>query len=179
MNNDLNKYSLNFSFNSSQIFSIFGLYIFSLGSTLLGFGLYLLLESFGTVDRNYINWSGQGLFWTMITLCIGIFLLFIPIEFFRNYKLINRSFNELLTNIISVIAVSLIFLILSQIALGDENIIFNQYQVISRSVSFSGFITIPLILFVIHNFGRNFQVLNKYSYSVILFIWILSNQIFL
>jgi len=50
---------------------------------------------------------------------------------------------------------------------------------ISRSVSFSGFITIPIMFFAIHNLGKNFEILNKYSYSFVLLIWLLSNQIFL
>ena len=33
--------------------------------------------------------------------------------------------------------------------------------------------------FAIHNLGKNFEILNKYSYSFVLLIWLLSNQIFL
>mgnify|MGYP007000380174 len=43
---------------------------------------------------------------------------------------------------------------------------------------FSGFIAIPLVLFIFHNFGKNLYVVNKYSYSLILIIWILSTQDF-
>ena len=179
MNNELNKSSLNLSLNRNQIFSIFGLYLFSFGTTLLGFGIYLTLESLGSVEKNYINWSGQGLFWTMITFCVALVILFVPVEFFRQYSIINRSFNELLTNIVTVIVFSLFFLILSQVVLSNENIILYEYQMISRSVSFSGFITIPILFFAIHNLGRNFEILNKYSYSVVLLFWLLSNQIFL
>ena len=168
MNNELNKSSLNLSLNRNQIFSIFGLYLFSFGTTLLGFGIYLTLESLGSVEKNYINWSGQGLFWTMITFCVALVILFVPVEFFRQYSIINRSFNELLTNIVTVIVLSLFFLILSQLVLSNENIILYEYQMISRSVSFSGFITIPILFFAIHNLGRNFEILNKYSYSVVL-----------
>lgn len=179
MNNDLSKLSLNLSINKNQMSSILGLYIFAFGTSLLGFSFYLLLESFGNVEQKYINWSGQGLFWTLITTCVALFILFIPIEFFRNYSLINRSFNELLTNIVSVIIVSLFFLVLTQVVLSDQNIILNEYRIISRSVSFSGFITIPLMLFVLHNVGRNSQIINKYAYSFVLLVWILSNQVFL
>ena len=179
MNNELIKSNLNFSFNSKQILSIFGLYFFSLGTTLLGFGFYLSLESFGSVEKIFTNWSGQGLYWTMITFCIALVLLFVPVEFFRQYKIINRSFNELLTNIVTVIVLSLFFLILSQLILSNENIILYEYKMISRSVSFSGFITMPILFFVIHNLGRNFEILNKYSYSFVLLFWLISNQIFL
>ena len=100
-------------------------------------------------------------------------------EFFRQYSIVNRSFNELLTNIVTVIVLSLLFLVLSQLVLSNENIILYEYQMISRSVSFSGFITIPIMFFAIHNLGNNFEILNKYSYSFVLLIWLLSNQIFL
>jgi hypothetical protein len=179
MNNELNKSSVSLSLSRNQIFSIFSLYLFSFGSTLLGFGIYLSLESFGSVDQNYINWSGQGLFWTLITFCVALVILFLPVEFFRQYSIVNRSFNELLTNIVTVIVLSLLFLVLSQLVLSNENIILYEYQMISRSVSFSGFITIPILFFAIHNLGKNFEILNKYSYSFVLLIWLLSNQIFL
>ena len=57
---------LNFRFESKNFLSIFGLYLFSLGAVLLGYSLYLLLESVGTVERIIISWTGQGLFWFLI-----------------------------------------------------------------------------------------------------------------
>ena len=52
----------NLSLNKSQVFSVMGLYCFVLGTTLLGFSIYLFLESSGFVEQAFINWSGQGLF---------------------------------------------------------------------------------------------------------------------
>tara|TARA_B100001939_G_scaffold291590_1_gene263429 strand:- start:400 stop:939 length:540 start_codon:yes stop_codon:yes gene_type:complete len=179
MNNELNKSSFNLSLNRNQISSIFGLYLFSFGTTLLGFALYLFLESLGSVDKNYINWSGQGLFWAFITFFLALVILFLPIEFLHQYSIVNRSFNELLTNVVTVIVLSLFFLLVSQFVLNNENIFLYEYQMISRSVSFSGFITIPILFFAIHNLGRKFATLNKYSYSILLLFWLLSNQIFL
>ena len=86
---------------------------------------------------------------------------------------------NLLTNIVSVIFVSLFFLIVFQVLLRDQNIFVNEYLVIARAVSFSGFIAIPLVLFIFHNFGKNIYLINNYSYSLVLFIWIISTQIFL
>ena len=169
----------NLSLNRSQVFSVVGLYCFVLGTSLLGFSIYLFLESSGFVQQAFINWSGQGLFWSFITLFISLFVLFIPVEFFDEYFIENRSFKNLLTNIVSVIFVSLFFLVVFQILLRNQNLFLNEYLVIARAVSFSGFIAIPLVLFLFHNFGKNLYIINKYSYSLILIIWIISTQIFL
>ena len=169
----------NISINRSQIISVLGLYCFVLGASLLGFSVYLFLESSGIVNEVLISWSGQGLFWSFITLFVSIFILFVPIEFFDVYFIENRSFKNLLTNIVSVIFVSLFFLVLFQILLRNQNIFVNQYLVIARAVSFSGFIAIPLVLFLFHNFGKNLSFINNYSYSLLLIIWIISTQIFL
>ena len=55
----------------------------------------------------------------------------------------------------------------------------NEYLVIARAVSFSGFIAIPLLLFLFHNFGRNIYLINNNTYSFTLIFWILTTQIFL
>ncbi len=169
----------NISINRSQIISVLGLYCFVLGASLLGFSVYLFLESSGMVNEVLISWSGQGLFWSFITLFVSIFVLFVPIEFFNEYFIENRSFRNLLTNVISVIFVSLFFLVTFQILLRNQNVFVNEYLVIARAVSFSGFIAIPLVLFLFHNFGKNLSFINNYSYSLILIIWIISTQIFL
>ena len=169
----------NISINKNQIFPVMGLYCFVLGTSLLGFSVYLFLESSGFVEQVFINWSGQGLFWSFITLFISLFVLFIPVEFFSEYFIENRSFKNLLTNVVSVIFVSLFFLIVFQVFLRNQNVFVTEYLVIARAVSFSGFIAIPLILFLFHNFGKNLYIINKYSYSLILIIWIISAQIFL
>ena len=169
----------NISLNRSQVVSVIGLYCFVLGTSLLGFSVYLFLESSGFVSQAFISWSGQGLFWSLITFFISLFILFIPVEFLNEYFLENRSFKNLLTNIISVIFVSLFFLVVLQILLRNQNVFINEYLAVARAVSFSGFIAIPLVLFIFHNFGKNLYIIYKYSYSLILIIWILSTQVFL
>tara|TARA_X000000368_G_scaffold408000_1_gene388110 strand:- start:661 stop:1203 length:543 start_codon:yes stop_codon:yes gene_type:complete len=169
----------NISFNRNQIFCVIGLYCFVLGTSLLGFSVYLFLESSGVVSQVFISWSGQGLFWSLITFFISLFMLFIPVEFLNEYFIENRSFKDLLTNVISVIFISLFFLIVLQILLRNQNVFINEYLAVARAVSFSGFIAIPLVLFIFHNFGKNLYIINKYSYSLILIIWILSTQVFL
>jgi|TARA_B100001093_G_scaffold262912_1_gene251358 hypothetical protein len=169
----------NLTLNRNQVFSVIGLYCFVLGTSLLGFSVYLILESFGFVPQAFIRWSGQGLFWSLITFFISVFVLFIPVEFLDEYLIENRSFKDLLTNIISVIFVSLFFLVVLQVLLRNQNVFINEYLAVARAVSFSGFITIPLVLFIFHNFGKNLYLINQYSYSLILIIWILSTQVFL
>ncbi len=169
----------NISLNRNQVFSVIGLYCFVLGTSLLGFSIYLFLESSGFVSQLFISWSGQGLFWSLITFFISLFVLFIPVEFLNEYFIENRSFKDLLTNVISVIFVSLFFLVVLQILLRNQNVFINEYLSVARAVSFSGFIAIPLVLFIFHNFGKNLYLINKYSYSLILIIWILSTQVFL
>ena len=180
MQYEVSKFSKNnISLNRNQVISVIGLYCFVLGTSLLGFSVYLFLESSGFVSQAFISWSGQGLFWSLITFFISLFILFIPVEFLDEYFLENRSFKNLLTNIISVIFVSLFFLVVLQILLRNQNVFINEYLAVARAVSFSGFITIPLVLFIFHNFGKNLYVINKFSYSLILIIWIRSTQVFL
>ena len=169
----------NISLSSNQIFPIIGLYFFVLGTSLLGFSVYLFLESAGYVEQTLIKWNGQGLFWSFITFFASLFILFIPVEFFDKYFIENRSFRNLLANIVSVIFISLFFLILFQVLLRNQNIFVNEYLVIARAVSFSGFIAIPLLLFLFHNFGRNIYLINNNTYAFTLIFWILTTQIFL
>ena len=169
----------NISFNRSQVFSVIGLYCFVLGTSLLGFSVYLFLESSGFVSQAIISWSGQGLFWSLITFFISLFILFIPVEFLNEYFIENRSFKNLLTNIISVIFVSLFFLVALQILLRNQNVFINEYLTIARAVSFSGFIAIPLVLFAQHSLMETLPLIEKFSYSLTLIFWIISSQIFL
>ena len=62
---------IDFTFESKNFSSIFGLYLFSLGAVFSGYSLYLLLESIGGTERNIISWTGQGLFWFLKISKIG------------------------------------------------------------------------------------------------------------
>ena len=68
----------NLSLNKIQVFSVVGLYCFVLGTSLLGFSIYLFLESSGFVEQAFINWSGQGLF--------GLLLLYLFHYLFYLYR---------------------------------------------------------------------------------------------
>ena len=76
--------SLNFQKNISLVF--FGLYLFTIGTTFLGYSAYLLLESIGIVNKSVITWNAQGLFWFLILFCVALFVLFVPVEFLNVFQ---------------------------------------------------------------------------------------------
>lgn len=170
---------IDFSFESKNFSSIFGLYLFSLGAVFSGYSLYLLLEATQRVERNIITWSGQGLFWSLIIFFIALFVLFIPVEFLNVFKIYNSTFKDLIFNIIYSIGISLASLILFQFFINSETVIMNDISSIGKSISFAGFIAVPLILFLQHSLRGSLDFIDKSSYSFTLFIWIVSSQIFL
>ena len=176
---NLNKEISSLNFQKKYFFSVFGLYLFSLGTTILGYSTYLLLESVGIVEKSVITWNAQGLFWFLILFCVSLFVLFVPVEFLNIYKIHNLTFKDLIINIIFVILTSLITLIFFQFLLNPSNLIIRDIIDIGKAVSFSGFISIPLILFLQHNLKRTIEFSDTFSYSLIYFAWVISSQIFL
>ena len=171
--------NLDLGFQTKNFYSILGLYIFSLGSLLGGFSLYLLLESTGFVDSKIISWTGQGLFWFLILFFVSIFLLFIPIEFLNVFKLYNSNFRDLVSNILYVILFSLFSLLIFQFFLSSETKILYDLKSIARAVSFSGFIAIPLVLFGQHSLRNTVPFIDRLSYGITLIFWVFTAQIFL
>ncbi len=176
---NINNEFSSFSFQKQNLFCMLGLYLFSLGSNILGYSAYLFLESFGLVEQKIISWNGQGLFWFLILFSVSLFILFIPIEFLNEFKIQNKSFRDLLINIISVILISLISLVLFQFFLNATNQIIFDLIEIGKAISFSGFISIPLMLFMHHTASDRITFSNSTSFSFILFTWIFSSQLFL
>ena len=176
---NLNKEISSLNFQKKYFFSVFGLYLFSLGTTILGYSTYLLLESVGIVEKSVITWNAQGLFWFLILFCVALFVLFVPIEFLNIYKIYNLTFKDLIINIIFVILTSLLTLIFFQFFLNPSNLIMNDVIDIGKAVSFSGFIAIPLILFLQHNLKRTIGFSDNFSYCLTYFAWVISSQIFL
>ena len=170
---------LDFTFESKNFLSIFGLYLFALGTVFSGYSIYLLLEVIGRTERNIITWSGQGLFWSLILFFMAIFILFIPVEFLNVYKIYNSTFKDLIFNIIYSIGISLFSLIIFQYFIGSGSLILNDISSIGKSVSFSGFIAVPIILFLQHTIRNSSIFIDRLSYSFTLLVWIISSQIFL
>jgi len=176
---NLNQEISRLNFQKKYFFSIFGLYLFSLGTTILGYSIYLLLESVGIVEKSVTTWNAQGLFWFLILFCVSLFVLFVPVEFLNIYKIYNLTFKDLIINIIFVILTSLLTLIFFQFFLNPTNLIMSDVIDIGKAISFSGFIAIPLILFLQHNLKRSIGFSDNFSYSITYFAWVISSQIFL
>ena len=126
---------VDFTFESKNFFSIFGLYLFSLGAVFSGYSLYLLLEATERVERNIITWSGQGLFWSLMLFFIALFILFIPVEFLNVFKIYNATFKDLIFNIIYSIGISLVSLVLFQFFINSETLIMNDICLLYTSPS--------------------------------------------
>tara|TARA_B100001029_G_scaffold151011_1_gene133315 strand:+ start:254 stop:796 length:543 start_codon:yes stop_codon:yes gene_type:complete len=178
-NEKMRSSEIDFTFESKNFSSIFGLYLFSLGAVFSGYSLYLLLEVTERVERSIITWSGQGLFWSLILFFVALFILFIPVEFLNVFKIYNSTFKDLIFNIIYSIAISMASLVLFQFFINSETLIMNDISSIGKSVSFAGFIAVPLILFLQHTLRGSLNIIDKISYSLTLFIWIVSSQMFL
>ncbi len=170
--------NVTFQIEFKNIKSILSMYLYTLGTLFLGFSIYLFI-SLNDENNSFVTWSGEGLFWSLIIFLVSLFVLFLPTEFFNSTFLSNSSFKDLLSNTITVISFSLFFLIINQILINSNNIVVNQLQQIIRSVSFSGFITIPICLFIFQAFGSKFNIFKKYTYSLVLLIWVMSSQFFL
>lgn len=175
MNNQ--KINLRYLINFDNISSVISLYFYSLGTVMLGFSLYLFYSI--NIPSDQFSWIGDTLFWAFIILFSSIFLLFIPVEFLNKTTIRNVTFNDLVVNISTTILTSLIFLIIFQIFINYDSKIINEVKYITRSISFSGFIVMPLVYFVHNNLSKRFILLEKLSFSFFLGSWIISAQFFL
>ena len=131
------------------------------------------------VERSLTTWNAQGLFWFLVIFCVSLFIMFIPIEFLNVFRIYNKAFKDLIINITAVIFTSVISLVFFQFFLNPTNLVMSNLIDIGKAVSFSGFIAIPLVLFLHHNFRRTINFSDNLSYSLILFAWIISSQLFL
>tara|TARA_X000000368_G_scaffold409415_1_gene391309 strand:+ start:949 stop:1482 length:534 start_codon:yes stop_codon:yes gene_type:complete len=165
--------------NLNQFKSILSIYFFTIGTGLLGFSVYLALETFGYSSNTITSWSGQSLFWSLIYFFVSLFLLFIPVEFLNPYQLLNKTFSELITNILFTISTSLFFLILIQIFLPQTSKVLIEVSDLFKAVSFAGFIVVPITLFLLNNLGTRIKFLSKISYSITLLIWIFGTLLFI
>ena len=164
--------------SNNAISSVVSLYMYTLGSLLMGFSIYLMLQT--TNEENTLTtWSGEAMFWSLIIFFIALFVLFFPIEFLNYPVLKNSNFSDLVVNVSTVIFFSAFLLISSQLFLPSDNSILIELKAITRAVSFSGFITVPIVLFILQNFASKLSLVKNYSFSVVLLIWILSSQLFI
>jgi len=165
------------SFGLKNFSPILALYFYSLGSLFLGYSVFLIYTI--NSENSPTSWAGESLFWSVIVFFVAVFVLFLPVEFFSKSSVQNSGFNEMIINIVGIISISLIFLILFQTVVQIESTIISDLKFITRSVSFSGFIVMPISLFILNSINSRFKALDSYGFSVLLLIWILSSQIFL
>ena len=164
--------------SNNAISSVVSLYMYTLGSLLMGFSIYLMLQT-SNEENTLTTWSGEAMFWSLIIFFLALFVLFFPIEFFNYPVLKNSNYSDLVMNIFTVIFFSAFLLIFTQIFIPSDNLILIELKAITRAVSFSGFITVPIVLFILQNFGSKLVLVKNYSFSLVLFIWILSSQLFI
>ncbi len=126
-----------------------------------------------------LPWPFSIHFLFFFLLFTGIFVLFIPIEFLSVFRIYNASFKDLIFNIIYSILISLFFLVVFQFSINPDTLILSDISSIGKAVSFAGFVSIPIILFIQHIFRSSLKVIDKISYSFTLFVWIFSSQVFL
>ena len=108
----------------------------------------------------------------------NIYIIY-SIEFLHVFKIYNTTFKDLIFNIVYSILISLFFLIVFQFSINPDSLILNDISSIGKSVSFAGFVAIPIILFLQHIFRSTLIAIDQISYSFTLFVWVLSSQIFL
>ena len=97
---------------------------------------------------------------------------------FSHYLFFIRS-SLVLLNLFFLLSLNLFFLILFQYSINFETLILNDISSIGKAVSFSGFISVPIILFLLHSLRNTIELLDRFSYSSVLLTWILSSQLFI
>ena len=174
-----NQKSVSISFiNFNQFRSVLSLYLFTIGTCLLGFSTYLILETFGYSSQKLTSWSGESLFWGLILFLASLFILFFPIEFLNNFHLENRTFTELISNILFTILTSLFFLVSFQVFIPSTTRIFIEVGDLFKATSFAGFIIVPISLFVINYLNTKINFFENFGFNLVLFIWIFGTLLF-
>ena len=73
---NINNPLMQFSFEKKYFYSIFGLYLFSLGSLVLGYSFYLLLESTGLVEKYYYMECTRSILVFNTILCCDFYFIY-------------------------------------------------------------------------------------------------------
>ena len=173
------KINLNFQNSTSNIQSIISLYLLTLGSSVLGMAAYLLLEVLNITSRTIINNQIQGFVYLLVCFLISLFILFLPFEFFYSFKVNLNNFRDLVLFIFYSILISLTFFIFFQTIIPQENQVLIELLRVTRAISFSAFIVIPIFTFILSNLISKFKFIGLYTYHLIFIMWLLSVQLFL
>ena len=100
---------------------ILNIYLLTIGSMILGFSLYVGLETLERTTRKYVNWTGEGMLWLFVLLFISIFILFIPSDLLKlKYQIKIETFTNLIGYVVFTISNSIVFIILSRFISRDN-----------------------------------------------------------
>lgn len=171
--------NINLNLSRKNFQPVLSLYFFTLSASLLGFSIYLFLEAVSIVPSKITTWSGEGLLWALVTFFAGLFIGYLPVEFFNSYSINLNSFKDLVTSILYSIVISLFFLVIFQLLIPKNPSVLLEIYNITNAVSLSGFIVVPGILFLTDYFKNSIFILEKFRFSITLFFWTVSIQIFL
>ena len=158
---------------------ILNIYLLTIGSMILGFSLYVGLETLERTTRKYVNWTGEGMLWLFVLLFISIFILFIPSDLLKlKYQIKIETFTNLIGYVVFTISNSIFFIILSRF-ISRDNIYLSEVANLLQAASFSGLIAIPILFYLLFQFKDYLLRFNSYLFYFVMFFWIFASQIFL
>jgi len=162
-----------------NILNIVSLFFLSFASSLLGYSVYLFLEAFSFIEKEYSSWSGEALMWSLILFFAALFLLFIPLELKLIKKDNSADFQNVIGRILITVILSILILFLSSALFAGRNAIMQNIYLILRAYAFSGLVFVNIGTFLIWWASSKLEILNRYSFTLTGTIWILGTLIFI
>ncbi len=162
-----------------NILNIVSLFFLSFASSLLGYSVYLFLEAFSFIEKEYSSWSGEALMWSLILFFAALFLLFIPLELKLIKKDNSADFQNVIGRILVTVILSILILFLSSALFAGRNAIMQNIYLILRAYAFSGLVFVNIGTFLIWWASSKLEILDRYSFTLTGTIWILGTLIFI
>tara|TARA_B100000131_G_scaffold166781_1_gene161217 strand:+ start:4356 stop:4895 length:540 start_codon:yes stop_codon:yes gene_type:complete len=162
-----------------NILNIVSLFFLSFASSLLGYSVYLFLEAFSFIEKEYSSWSGEALMWSLILFFAALFLLFIPLELKLIKKDNSADFQNVIGRILITVILSILILFLSSALFAGRNAIMQNIYLILRAYAFSGLVFVNIGTFLIWWASSKLEILDRYSFTLTGTIWILGTLIFI
>ena len=158
---------------------ILNIYLLTIGSMILGFSVYVGLETLERTTRKYVNWTGEGMLWLFVLLFISIFVLFIPSDLLKlKHHIKIETFTNLIGYVVFTISNSIVFIILSRF-ISRDNIYLSEVANLLQAASFSGLIAIPILFYILFQFKNYLSRYDSFFFYFLMIFWIFSSQIFL
>ena len=162
-----------------NILNIVSLFFLSFASSLLGYSVYLFLEAFSFIEKEYSSWSGEALMWSLILFFAALFILFIPVELKLIKKDNSADFQNVIGRILVTVTLSILILFLSSALFAGRNAIMQNIYLILRAYAFSGLVFVNIGTFLIWWASSKLEILDRYSFTLTGTIWILGTLIFI